>query len=805
MALLIAPVTARGDGSAEFNGDEDPNGGTSKLQNDTADVLNGSQRVTLCCWIYPESRGENNNGYVFVLDEQDGAGTAAFVVSHHTGSDALLISKKPGSTGSTGFWTIPINDGEWNAVCVRLDFGTGSAPTARVNYSSVSVTTVSGGSDIQDVPAAGYCVGNRHAADKTWDGRIAHVQAFNEILSDGEADSTLLTPGSVANGLRLWLPIMNETDVYDRSGNGFDGTPTDLDTGANRPPIDQRHDLPPGIAMVPSGTTTITQHVLPRYSDGTSYPSGQLLGHGPPSVLRANLSTGSMAAGRNAIVITEDYEHPNNIDYFQAGAFATISGDINSAAGSGGVITVTTDGNHGRITGESVSISGSTFNTFSLDDVDGNGGMYTANSGIWESENSWPDREHGALVKSSGVAVEGVTFFYIPGTCLVVGAGNGPENRNGSFRPFDSEKARIWNCQFHRAYRGIEFSMVDALVGRLNGFGLRDYGIKFTAGSAQIDGALHFYGVGIGGIDQPAVWFGPDAGGCWGGPIYAENSPVGMRVEGSGNKLTGFYSKNCFLRNLWITGERNSIENFELDEIPDGITQTSGGEAVLIGASGNTLSNGTIGGLEVVPAGEIAVRVKDGNAGERLVINNVSFQGTEGSSAPLISIEDTLRYARLDVIAWCPATVTSQETFVDLYTGDPNRLGPGNVIFITAQNYHTPVKLPPSGWDEDSNLIVANGVRVLGSITGATNATAGNPIEITSAGHELRDGEKVTIAAVQGNTAANGSYFVDVLSANTFALYTNDALTTPQSGNGAYTADMGYFGKRFNSVDVAAN
>jgi hypothetical protein len=59
--------------------------------------------------------------------------------------------------------------------------------------------------------------------------------------------------------------------------------------------------------------------------------------------------------------------------------------------------------------------------------------------GSWTS-NHWADREHGALVRSSGVHVENAEFFYIPGTCLVVAAGSG--DRNSQFLPFDSEKAR---------------------------------------------------------------------------------------------------------------------------------------------------------------------------------------------------------------------------------------------------------------------------------------------------------------------------------------------------------------------------
>ncbi len=67
------------------------------------------------------------------------------------------------------------------------------------------------------------------------------------------------------------------------------------------------------------------------------------------------------------------------------------------------------------------------------------------------------------------------------------------------------------------------------------------------------------------------------------------------------------------------------------------------------------------------------------------------------------------------------------------------------------------------------------------AITGATNAT---PIVITSSGHSLVDGQQVTIASVGGNTAANGTWVVDVLSGSTFSL-------VGSAGNGSYTAATG--------------
>lgn len=68
-------------------------------------------------------------------------------------------------------------------------------------------------------------------------------------------------------------------------------------------------------------------------------------------------------------------------------------------------------------------------------------------------------------------------------------------------------------------------------------------------------------------------------------------------------------------------------------------------------------------------------------------------------------------------------------------------------------------------------------------ITGATNA---GPIVITSVGHGLRNGTKVFISGVGGNTQANGVYTISVLSADTFAL-------NGSTGNAAYAAGTGFW------------
>ena len=74
-----------------------------------------------------------------------------------------------------------------------------------------------------------------------------------------------------------------------------------------------------------------------------------------------------------------------------------------------------------------------------------------------------------------------------------------------------------------------------------------------------------------------------------------------------------------------------------------------------------------------------------------------------------------------------------------------------------------------------------------------TGASAGTPIVITVTDHNLSDGMKITIASVGGNTNANGTWYVDKTGVDTFALYSDSALTVPViAGPGAYTTG-GYY------------
>lgn len=84
-----------------------------------------------------------------------------------------------------------------------------------------------------------------------------------------------------------------------------------------------------------------------------------------------------------------------------------------------------------------------------------------------------------------------------------------------------------------------------------------------------------------------------------------------------------------------------------------------------------------------------------------------------------------------------------------------------------------------------------SGLTTSGLISGATNAT---PIVITTtAAHGLATGASVTIAGVGGNTAANGTWTITVLSPTTYSL-------TGSVGSGAYTAGGAWTGAQFRGT-----
>lgn len=113
------------------------------------------------------------------------------------------------------------------------------------------------------------------------------------------------------------------------------------------------------------------------------------------------------------------------------------------------------------------------------------------------------------------------------------------------------------------------------------------------------------------------------------------------------------------------------------------------------------------------------------------------------------------------------------------------RQGVARIVLLSASNPSTgAVEVPdaaPTYRIYGPAGILLNGTTtpaLSGPVAGATNAT---PIVITDVTHGLQTGNIVTVASVGGNTAANGTFRITRLTADTFSLDTS-------VGNGAYTA-----------------
>ena len=233
-ASEVQDLYFQSEGSILFNGGlAAPN---AKLENTSANILEGSDDVTICAWVYADGQGEGSAGVVTALDE---TGNGLLLRHNNTSSTLRFIAQWDETDGE---WTLPATDGVWNAVAISYDnTNDTNDPKVRVNFEDVPASNVVPPDGMSAIaPGLGYCVGNLNGQNNTWQGRIAHLQFFNRDLSAAEKDGCLHDPGSVKHNLRLWLPSLNAEDVEDRSGNDFHGTATALETGRDAPPFDKR-------------------------------------------------------------------------------------------------------------------------------------------------------------------------------------------------------------------------------------------------------------------------------------------------------------------------------------------------------------------------------------------------------------------------------------------------------------------------------------------------------------------------------------------------------------------------------------
>jgi len=271
----------------------------------------------------------------------------------------------------------------------------------------------------------------------------------------------------------------------------------------------------------------------------------------------------------------------------------------------------------------------------------------------------------------------------------------------------------------------------------------------------------------------------------------------------STSTTTGF---TVFTDDLLRTFYRSSLGNIEMydgemwSNLPEGTIRLVGTGTGNIQVIGTTLSTGTDTGSLIVKGG-IGV---DGNISTRddITVNGVTIgQGFEG-------INNIAIYS-----------LTSEESDPFTFPNGQNNVAIGrealknmpyasNSIAIGRQALSSGTGFINSIAIGDNSL-TKNGFIPLELIFPITNITAytpiavtnitnDNPVVVTAVSHNLSTGTRVTVREVQGladgsfSVVNNQSFYIDVLTTNTFALYNSSAFTTSTSVNGTLTSYSAY-------------
>jgi hypothetical protein len=520
--------------------------------------------------------------------------------------------------------------------------------------------------------------------------------------------------------------------------------------------VAELHRHSPPIAVVNPGYTSVTQHVVPRFGAGASYPAGQLVGSGPPSVIRATAATELLPAGADALVITQDYDVAN-MSQWQNGTY--------------------------QQPGYAAAVLQPVIRNLTIAGYDPTGNNY-ADNGSDVNSNPWvqdllKEQKYDLLrVRANGAEVRNVQLFACPGTAMVIT--RDVNKLNGQVREFDREINIVSHVCFNRVFSGIDVRSVDHQVEHIEGTRWRDFGVKVSHHHELHD--IHVYGGGDYGI-----WLEGDGNqltNSYPENVFfgKQNDAFGLYVQGSQNVIQSLRSHSCAEANVWLAGSGNVLDGFWLSDwfrdIQAGETNPLG---ILLGGQENTVVHGRID----LEAGETGIRITHG---ERHTIGDIVLGAYQESTTTGIDADATLNNCKIDVLFVGGGVGLDLHDLVE--STSISRLGVANDIIIQA-SWLGPtselIDLPPT-WDK-SNTIVANGMRIKGSVTNIVN---GDPTTtITAPAHGLTGTALVAIGGALGGTNVNsavGTYHTaTVVDANTF--------TIQLVGSGGYTAGTGWWGE----------
>jgi len=238
--------------SRDFNGTTDLINLGSPAALDDIGGVDGPR--TVAAWIYPTGWGEGNYGRIWDKGTFRTAGWFFYLKNDAAPlASILLVIGATGEAQATAVAnTIVLNvwqfvAGTWVGTvgtnAPKLYRGTLSTPVAEVSYAS---TNLGSGTQGSDAALEGF-IGNRGAADRTFNGPIEHPSVWDNALSLAQLDALRLRPyapfhrfataaGTVINLKGYWpLTESAAATCRDHSGNGSNGTVTGTTVGVNAP------------------------------------------------------------------------------------------------------------------------------------------------------------------------------------------------------------------------------------------------------------------------------------------------------------------------------------------------------------------------------------------------------------------------------------------------------------------------------------------------------------------------------------------------------------------------------------------
>lgn len=220
----------------DFDGVDD------KVEHTTANVLDSANTMSMLVWLFIDGVGELSTR---ILGLPEASTTLRWFLEAGTNTVMFLQWDFTGGGSADGVWRSPTGSiafSRWFCLAATYDrsdvandpvmYIWDTASAKRLSSVTVTETTTPIGTGAD--PATGYCAGNVSGQSATLNGKLAYMQFWNRILTEGELNTAAVFPGRITNSLRLFLPML--TGGEDWSGLAQNGTVTGA-VVADNPPV----------------------------------------------------------------------------------------------------------------------------------------------------------------------------------------------------------------------------------------------------------------------------------------------------------------------------------------------------------------------------------------------------------------------------------------------------------------------------------------------------------------------------------------------------------------------------------------